>query len=126
MTDPNDTQVGGKHYRSQYQHWDFVHDTGMGYLQGQITKYISRYRHKNGVEDLKKAMHFAEKWQAERAKARRTTSEYAHANGMRSLERNALEHIALGRAGLTVETLKELIQDYEASEPQGRGYVDQD
>lgn len=26
-----------------------------GYLVGNIMKYISRYRHKNGVEDLKKA-----------------------------------------------------------------------
>ena len=26
-----------------------------GYLVGNVIKYVSRYRHKNGVEDLKKA-----------------------------------------------------------------------
>ncbi len=38
--------------------------TGEGceyYLQGNIIKYIWRYRHKNGVEDLKKAKWYLEK-----------------------------------------------------------------
>ena len=30
-------------------------DEYAGYLQGNILKYISRYKHKNGVEDLRKA-----------------------------------------------------------------------
>lgn len=57
----NDTQVGGDHYKGEYQHWDFVCDTGMHYLLGCATKYISRWRKKNGVEDLKKALHYVEK-----------------------------------------------------------------
>ena len=32
-----------------------------GYLTGNIMKYISRYRHKNGVEDLKKANWYLDK-----------------------------------------------------------------
>ncbi|MDF9296078.1 DUF3310 domain-containing protein [Geobacillus stearothermophilus] len=32
-----------------------------GYLAGNIMKYISRYQHKNGVEDLKKARWYLEK-----------------------------------------------------------------
>ena len=38
--------------------------TGEGYeyyLQGNIIKYIWRYRHKNGVEDLKKAKWYLQK-----------------------------------------------------------------
>lgn len=31
-----------------------------GFLVGNILKYISRYRHKNGVEDLKKARYYLE------------------------------------------------------------------
>jgi len=31
------------------------YDEFTGYLTGNIIKYISRYKHKNGVEDLKKA-----------------------------------------------------------------------
>lgn len=32
-----------------------------GYCIGNVIKYISRYRHKNGVEDLKKARWYLEK-----------------------------------------------------------------
>jgi hypothetical protein len=32
-----------------------------GYLQGNCIKYLSRYRDKNGIEDLKKAQHYLSK-----------------------------------------------------------------
>lgn len=57
----NELQVGGAHYRAEYQHWDLVADTGMGYFEGQVTKYVVRWRKKNGVEDLKKALHYLNK-----------------------------------------------------------------
>ncbi len=58
----NDYQHGGQHYRrGGYQHWDFVNDTGMDYYQGNATKYVSRWRNKNGIEDLKKAEHYLTK-----------------------------------------------------------------
>lgn len=60
-TQANDRQVGGSHYRSAYQHWDFVEECGLGYLEGCATKYVSRWRGKNGLEDLKKAAHYLEK-----------------------------------------------------------------
>lgn len=57
----NDYQVGGDHYAKEYQHWDFVIDTGMHYLLGCATKYITRWRKKNGLEDLKKPIHYLAK-----------------------------------------------------------------
>ena len=33
----------------------------LGYLEGTAIKYLTRFRKKNGVEDLKKAIHFIEK-----------------------------------------------------------------
>lgn len=57
----NNRQEGGSHYASEYQHWDFILDTGLSYLEGCATKYISRARKKNGQEDLKKAIHYVEK-----------------------------------------------------------------
>ena len=57
----NSTQVGGDHYKTAYQHWDLVLVTGMGYLEGQATKYAIRWRKKNGIEDLRKALHFLKK-----------------------------------------------------------------
>lgn len=56
----NNSQVGGDHYSSYaYQHWDFTADVLAGrYMEGQITKYVSRARKKNGLQDLEKARHF--------------------------------------------------------------------
>ncbi len=34
---------------------DFIEDQKFGYLDGQVIKYVARYRHKNGLEDLLKA-----------------------------------------------------------------------
>lgn len=57
----NQRQVGGDHYKAEYQHWDFVERNGLGYLEGCATKYVSRWRKKNGVQDLEKSLHYVEK-----------------------------------------------------------------
>lgn len=57
----NETQVGGDHYRTPIQHWDFAASWCMGYFEGQITKYVTRSRKKNGLQDLYKAAHFLRK-----------------------------------------------------------------
>lgn len=51
-------QVGGSHYRSSYQHWDWAEEVGLGYLEGCASKYLVRWREKGGVEDLKKALSY--------------------------------------------------------------------
>lgn len=61
MTSANDRQVGGEHYKADIQHWDFVLANGLGYLEGQISKYVTRWRKKNGMQDLYKARHYLEK-----------------------------------------------------------------
>ena len=40
---------------------DFITDQDFGYLEGNIVKYISRYKYKNGIEDLKKAEWYVKK-----------------------------------------------------------------
>lgn len=58
----NDIQVGGDHYRRlDYQHWDFITDLELPYLVGCATKYPTRWRGKNGLEDLRKAVHYVNK-----------------------------------------------------------------
>jgi len=62
LVSANSTQVGGDHYRSKsIQPWDFIIANGLGFLEGNAIKYISRWREKNGVEDLKKARHYIDK-----------------------------------------------------------------
>lgn len=54
------TQVGGNHYKSMaYQPVEFSHDLRITFIQGSIVKYVSRYKNKNGLQDLEKAKHFA-------------------------------------------------------------------
>lgn len=58
----NDEQVGGRHYIDKpIQPWDYIIANKMGYLEGNIIKYVSRYKEKNGVEDLIKAAHYLDK-----------------------------------------------------------------
>lgn len=56
-------QVGGDHYKATYQHWDWCSETGIGYLEGNATKYLARFRKKHGVMDLKKAQSYIQKLQ---------------------------------------------------------------
>lgn len=60
---PNQSQIGGDHYRKcAIQPWDYVIANELDYFQGSIIKYVTRWRDKNGVEDLKKAQHFLTKY----------------------------------------------------------------
>lgn len=67
----NDRQVGGNHYKTpgKLEHWDLVGMFEWDYFQGQITKYLMRWRKKNGLEDLEKARHYLDKYiELERSK----------------------------------------------------------
>jgi hypothetical protein len=58
----NEYQIGGNHYNNKpYQHWDWAIDTNQPYLIACATKYVSRWREKNGVQDLRKAAHYLAK-----------------------------------------------------------------
>jgi hypothetical protein len=62
LSAPSKTQVGGTHYsKHKIQPWDYVAANDLGYFEGSIVKYITRWRDKGGVEDLKKARHFLDK-----------------------------------------------------------------
>jgi len=64
LTSPraNDYMHGGTHYKQfKYETWDVITDWGLGYLDGNAVKYLSRWRLKNGIEDLKKARHYIDK-----------------------------------------------------------------
>jgi len=59
----NDRQVGGNHYKGMgVEHWDVAWKMHMDYFQGQITKYVTRWRDKDGIPDLEKGFHFYEKY----------------------------------------------------------------
>lgn len=56
-----DIQVGGGHYKSlKIQPVEYMYYNNIPYIEGAVVKYVTRWRDKNGVEDLKKAIHFLE------------------------------------------------------------------
>jgi hypothetical protein len=62
-SEANKSQVGGDHYKgAAIEHWDFVAQRNLDYFQGNITKYVSRWRKKAGVDDLRKASHYLDKY----------------------------------------------------------------
>lgn len=61
MIKANDRQIGGDHYKVKYEHWDFAIGTNTPYILACVSKYVSRYPEKNGLQDLEKAMHYLDK-----------------------------------------------------------------
>ena len=56
-----DKQVGGSHYRDKgIQPIIYIHANNLGFCEGNVVKYLTRWRDKNGLADLEKAKHYIE------------------------------------------------------------------
>lgn len=54
-------QEGGDHYKKlKIQPIEYIHANNIPFAEGCAIKYLTRWRDKGGVEDLKKAKHFIE------------------------------------------------------------------
>jgi hypothetical protein len=54
-------QVGGSHYRDKgIQPIIYIHANELGFCEGNVVKYVTRWREKNGIADLEKAKHYIE------------------------------------------------------------------
>lgn len=59
--DPLAKQIGGSHYKTmRIQPIEFIQQNNLGFCEGNIVKYVCRYAAKNGPEDLKKVIHYAQ------------------------------------------------------------------
>jgi Protein of unknwon function (DUF3310) len=139
----NEKQVGGEHYKQGYQHWDMVADGYLDYFKGQATKYLARYRRKNGVQDLQKSFHYLEKLNELAARGRHISppravtmaalfqflnswgAEYDH------LDRAAMAAVVVADSSESLRTAMELVSSLQlkrkpadGSEPSA-GYVAQ-
>jgi len=54
------TQVAGTHYQKAIQPWDIISEWKLDFWEGNVVKYILRWKHKDGLQDLKKAKHYLE------------------------------------------------------------------
>lgn len=51
-------QIGGSHYKAmKIQPAEYCHANHIEKLEGDVIAYVSRWRMKNGIEDLRKARH---------------------------------------------------------------------
>jgi len=56
-----DNQVGGNHYKNyKIQPMEFFIANNINYPVAAVIKYVMRYKDKNGIEDLNKAIHIIE------------------------------------------------------------------
>lgn len=61
MNTAQDKQIGGNHYKKYViQPVDFIAKNNIPYIEGNIIKYLLRWRDKNGIEDLDKIVHYVE------------------------------------------------------------------
>jgi hypothetical protein len=54
-------QEGGSHYvKCAIQPIEYIHANRLGFIEGNVVKYITRWKDKNGIQDLKKIIHYCE------------------------------------------------------------------
>lgn len=117
----NDKQVGGDHYRAGVQHWDVAVALKLGYFEGQITKYVSRWRKKNGVQDLEKAQHFLDKlienWEIlqpppdlNREYQVNFVTRFVEGSNIRGVERDIVLGVFFWRDGLDLKEVRQKLQ----------------
>jgi hypothetical protein len=147
MKTANEMQVGGTHYKNSdpnaksLQHWDLAAECELGYFEGQITKYVTRHRKKNGKQDVLKAIHFATKLKELAQAGKRpqstcltlsTVAEFALYNGLTEAERDVL-YITINWSTpdmliYVVHLLSMMVQHVypDNGATPGAGYVNQD
>lgn len=54
-------QEGGQHYKKlAIQPVEYIHKNELSFLAGNVVKYITRHRDKQGAEDVRKALHYCQ------------------------------------------------------------------
>lgn len=51
-------QVGGDHYDMPIPPVEYIYKNKLGFMEGNVVKYVSRHKQKNGKQDLEKAKHY--------------------------------------------------------------------
>jgi hypothetical protein len=58
---PQTKQIGGSHYKDMViQPFEFISKNELTFFQGNIIKYVCRYKQKNGIQDLEKVIHYCQ------------------------------------------------------------------
>lgn len=61
MFNPLEEQVGGDHYKNlKIQPIEYITANNLGWCEGNIVKYITRWEQKGGTADIDKVIHYAQ------------------------------------------------------------------
>ena len=125
----NDIQIGGKHYQREYQHWDMVCDLNLHYLLGCATKYVSRWQEKNGLEDLRKSLHYISKAEEVGVEFQEYTQEQYNkldmfCDQLHHVDGTAVKLICLGSYDEATKVINEMIEEVECGPT--ANYIDPD
>jgi hypothetical protein len=114
----NDIQVGGSHYKSEYQHWDLVINLGMHYLLGCASKYVTRVK-QDAFEDHQKARHYVSKAREAQVVGCTATNEsyirkeiekFSLANNLSLRAAKAIEHMCLNNYDQAIEHIEAILK----------------
>jgi hypothetical protein len=60
-TFPQSKQIGGSHYKKfKIQPYEFISKNDLSFFQGNVIKYVCRYKNKAGIQDLEKVKHYCD------------------------------------------------------------------
>ena len=119
-----DRQVGGDHYKTGMQPLELATQLNLNPFQLKIVKYVTRYKSKNGRQDLEKAVHIAEMAKELKPKnfiwsganlwnAEDTMDNYFKSNNIQPLAVNAMNASLYDEWNTVIENVNELInQEY--------------
>lgn len=145
----NARQVAGTHYASAdgIQHWDLIDEYNVGYLEGCASKYVTRWRKKDGLVALEKAAHFMQKLYERRSAQTfsqviprmpgvplKVIARFAAANDLNAEEERILGHILAWQSTATIDLARREIEALHAANAghgddcaeASIGYVNQD
>lgn len=109
-------QIGGNHYKDMtFQPIELISRLKCSFIQGCIIKYISRYKNKNGKQDIEKCIHYAQlakacggNWFCDNAAL---IVEYCLKNNLNKHQSAIIRHTVNCRWDLLIYECKELIKD---------------
>lgn len=62
MSEANKVQVAGEHYKQMpIEPWDYIAANDLGFFEGNVVKYVTRWREKGDINDIRKARHYIDK-----------------------------------------------------------------
>lgn len=56
-----DTPYTPSHYKKGIETWDYTDSWDMDFLEGNIIKYVTRWKNKGGIDDLRKALMYLQR-----------------------------------------------------------------